>query len=110
MIVFYYLFQKLRREIESEKERSAEATSALDRERMRVTTLQRELEVEREKHHATDVKYKSKVSELKSSVESEKTRNDELNTYVKVFRSFNLFPLMISVCVNTICSPARSLS
>ena len=72
--------QKLRREIESDKEQLSEANSTLERERMTGNSLRRELDMERDQHRTTERQYKSKVTELRATAETEKARNDELNT------------------------------
>ena len=67
--------QSMRSELEIEREHCTAAQSALERERVTSSSLRRELEVEKEQHRATKNKYKAKVTELRTTIEVEKSKN-----------------------------------
>ena len=75
------LFQSLRSELELEREQCTAAKSSLERERVTSGSLRRELDLEREQHRQTKNKYKTKVTELKTNLEVEKSKTDEINRY-----------------------------
>ena len=75
------VFQSLRSELELEREQCTAAKSSLERERVTSGSLRRELDLEREQHRQTKNKYKTKVTELKTNLEVEKSKCDEVNRY-----------------------------
>ena len=74
--------QKLRQDIESEKQSHLEAVSALERERLTVSSLRRELDLERDQLRNSQNKYKAKIEQLRASCEVQKARCEEINKYV----------------------------
>ena len=62
-----------------EKERRVEAHDSVERERMTLASLRRELELERDSSRALDHKAKAKIAELKSSLDMERARTEEIN-------------------------------
>ncbi|KAI0221115.1 hypothetical protein LSAT2_027481 [Lamellibrachia satsuma] len=75
-----HVIQKLKQDMESEKQSHLEAASALERERVAVASLRREVELERDQHRSTQTKYKAKVEQLRTSLELHKARCEELNS------------------------------
>ena len=73
------LSQKLKQDMESEKQSHLEAVSALERERMTVASLRREVDLERDQHCNTHTKYKAKVEQMRASLELHKSRAEEIN-------------------------------
>ena len=69
----------MRSELEIEREHCASAQSALERERVTLASLRREVEVEKEQHRATKNKYKAKVTELRTAIDVEVSKADDVN-------------------------------
>ena len=71
--------QKLKIEVESEKERRLQAVTALEKEQMNVDRLKRELAFERDQVRSLQTQQKSKVYEIRTALELEKSRAEEMN-------------------------------
>ena len=69
----------MRSELEIEREHCTVAQSGLERERVTAASLRRELDVEKEQHRTTKNKYRAKVTELRTEVEVEKSKTDDIN-------------------------------
>ena len=76
---YYLSSQKLRQDIESEKQSHLEAVSALERERLTVSSLRRELDLERDQLRNSQNKYKAKIEQLRASCDVQKARCEEIN-------------------------------
>lgn len=68
-----------------ERERRMEAQDAAERERMTVASLRRELELQRDTSRTTDVKSKAKIAELKSALDMERAKSEEVNRLDKIY-------------------------
>ena len=79
IFICFHLFQKLKHDLEMEKDRRAEIEGKHDKESLTISSLRRELQMEKDQHHNTETRYKAKVAELKSEGEVHKAKIDELN-------------------------------
>lgn len=69
-------------EVEREKERSDEATHTLEREKHVVGGLRRDLNLEKDQIRSIENKHRAKLAELKTQLEMERARREELDKLV----------------------------
>ncbi len=56
-----------------------EAVTALERDRMTLASLHRELDLEKDQHRNAETKYKAKLTELRTVIDMEKAHVEEMS-------------------------------
>ena len=72
----------MKQDLDVEKERRIEASSALEREKIAVSSTSRDLELEKEQHKSTDAKFGVKIADLRQQFETEKAHSADLTRCV----------------------------
>ena len=71
--------QRLKNDLENEKERCLTAQNQLSRDKMSMSSVKRDFDLEKEKRHSDETKHKTKLSDLRTALDMERARCNELN-------------------------------
>ena len=92
-----HILQKLHSDLELEKERRTEAQTSLDNEKVVCAGVRRDLELERSTRHHVENKYKGRIAELRTAIELDRAKNEEINRYriLLIYRLLLRYPASV---------------